>query len=212
MWPRLHRSRRRGCDRSDYATRLPLGYARAHRLLVLKEDENSVLVVCGDPLNTAALDDVRATFGKRLVVTVAPPAVVNEVHRVYERQDTTSDLEGSAEVVDADTIDILESDDDAPIIRWVNSLFAQAAKERASDIHIEPEEKEVLVRYRVDGELYVARRAPRQFMSSVIARVKIMAGRQHRGEAPAAGRAYLAAHRRPLRRRACLDYPDESRS
>jgi len=159
------------------ATRIPLGYARSHRLLVLKEDEDSVSVVCGDPLDTAALDDIRATFGKRLIVAVAPPAVVNEaINRVYERQDTTSDLEGGADVVDADTIDILESDDDAPIIRWVNSLFAQAAKERASDIHIEPEEKEVLVRYRVDGELYVARRAPRQFMSSVIARVKIMAG------------------------------------
>ncbi len=159
------------------ATRIPLSYARAHRLLVLREDEDSVSVVCGDPLDTAALDDVRATFGKRLVVVVAPPALVNEaINRVYERQDTTSDLEGGTDVVDADTIDILESDDDAPIIRWVNSLFAQASKERASDIHIEPEEKEVMVRYRVDGELYVARRAPRQFMSSVIARVKIMAG------------------------------------
>ncbi|HEU4579088.1 MAG TPA: ATPase, T2SS/T4P/T4SS family [Polyangiaceae bacterium] len=159
------------------AMRLPLGYARSHRLLVLKEDEESVSVVCGDPLDTAALDDVRATFGKRLVVHVAAPAVVNEaINRVYERQDTTGDLEGKEDVEDADAIDILESDDDAPIIRWVNSLFAQAAKERASDIHIEPEEKEVLVRYRVDGELYVARRARRQFMSSVIARVKIMAG------------------------------------
>jgi len=159
------------------ATRIPLGYARAHRLLVLAEHEDSVSVICGDPLDTAALDDVRATFGKRLIVGVAPPAVVNEaINRVYERQDTTSDLEGGEHVDDADAIDILESDDDAPIIRWVNSLFAQAAKERASDIHIEPEEKEVLVRYRVDGELYIARRASRQFMSSVIARVKIMAG------------------------------------
>jgi general secretion pathway protein E len=159
------------------ATRIPLGYARAHRLLVIKEAEDSVSVVCGDPLDTAALDDVRATFGKRLLVTVAPPAVVNEaINRVYERQDTTSDLEGGEHADDDDAIDILESDDDAPIIRWVNSLFARAAKERASDIHIEPEEKEVLVRYRVDGELYIARRASRQFMSSVIARVKIMAG------------------------------------
>jgi general secretion pathway protein E len=160
------------------AMRLPLGYARSHRLLVLKVDEENVSVVCGDPLDTAALDDVRATFGKRLIVHVAAPAVVNEaINRVYERQDTSGDaLEGKEDVQDVDAIDILESDDDAPIIRWVNSLFAQAAKERASDIHIEPEEKEVLVRYRVDGELYVARRARRQFMSSVIARVKIMAG------------------------------------
>jgi general secretion pathway protein E len=159
------------------ATRIPLGYARSHRLLVLKENEDSVELACGDPLDTAAIDDVRATFGKRLIVTVAPPAVVNEaINRVYERQDNTSDLEGGEHADDADTIDILESDDDAPIIRWVNSLFARAAKERASDIHIEPEEKEVLVRYRVDGELYIARRASRQFLSSVIARVKIMAG------------------------------------
>jgi general secretion pathway protein E len=159
------------------ATRIPLGYARAHRLLVLKENEDSVELCCGDPLDTAAIDDVRATFGKRLIVTVAPPAVVNEaINRVYERQDNTSDLEGGEHADDDDAIDILESDDDAPIIRWVNSLFARAAKERASDIHIEPEEKEVLVRYRVDGELYIARRASRQFLSSVIARVKIMAG------------------------------------
>jgi general secretion pathway protein E len=159
------------------ATRIPLGYARSHRLLVLQASEDSVAVICGDPLDTAALDDVRATFGKRLVVLVAPPAVVNEaINRVYERQETTSDLEGGKHADDDDAIDILESDDDAPIIRWVNSLFARAAKERASDIHIEPEEKEVLVRYRVDGELYIARRASRQFLSSVIARVKIMAG------------------------------------
>ena len=69
--------------------------------------------------------------------------------------------------------DILDSDDEAPVIRWVNSLFLQAMKERASDIHIEPEEKEVLVRYRIDGELYVARRAPRAFMNSIVSRVKI---------------------------------------
>jgi len=159
------------------AMRLPLGYARSHRLLVLKENEDSVSIVCGDPLDTAALDDVRATFGKRLLISVASPAVVSEaINRVYERQDTSSELGGKDDVVDSDAIDILESDDDAPIIRWVNNLFAQASKERASDIHIEPEEKEVLVRYRVDGELYIARRARRQFMSSVIARVKIMAG------------------------------------
>ena len=56
------------------AARLPLGYARSHRVLVLREHEDSVSVVCGDPLDTPALDDVRATFGKRLNVSVAPPA------------------------------------------------------------------------------------------------------------------------------------------
>jgi general secretion pathway protein E len=159
------------------AMRLPIGYAKAHKVLVVGEREDRVDVVCGDPLDTAALDDVRAAFGKLVHATVAPAeTVVDAINRVYERQETTSDLESDDELSEEGEIDILESDDDAPIIRWVNGLFFNAVKERASDIHIEPEEKEVLVRYRIDGNLYVAKRASRQFMSSVVARVKIMAG------------------------------------
>ncbi len=159
------------------ATRLPIGYARSQNLLVVREDETEVQVVTGDPLNTQAVDDVRASFGKRVVVVAAPPDVVEHaINRVYERQETDSDLESTDEEVNDAEVDILDSDDEAPIIRWVNNLFFQAVKERASDIHIEPEEKEILVRYRVDGQLYVAKKASRQFMGSVIARVKIMAG------------------------------------
>jgi general secretion pathway protein E len=159
------------------AMRLPIGYAKTHRILVTGEQAESVDVVCGDPLDTGALDDVRASFGKMVHATVAPgEVVVDAIHRVYEKQDTAGDLKSEEGLSEEDEIDILESDDDAPIIRWVNGLFFQAVKERASDIHIEPEEKEVIVRYRIDGNLYVAKRASRQFMSSVVARVKIMAG------------------------------------
>src|SRR6185437_8171499 len=73
-------------------------------------------------------------------------------------------------------VDILEITDEAPIIRWVNSLMFSAVKERASDIHIEPGEKDVVVRYRIDGVLRPAKNAPRKFLPSIIARVKIMAG------------------------------------
>ncbi len=159
------------------ATKLPITYAKSHRVLVLDELADRVLVVCADPLDVSGLDDIRATFGKPLSVHVAPPALVTDaINRVYERQDTMSELASDDSLVDDAQIDILDSDDDAPIIRWVNALFSQAVKERASDIHIEPEEKEVLVRYRIDGQLYVAKRASRQFMSAVLARVKIMAG------------------------------------
>ena len=159
------------------ATRLPIGYAKNHKVLVINERDDCVEVVCADPLDTDALDDVRAAFGKPIEARVAPPEVViDAINRVYERQETASELKADEALEEDDAIDILESDEDAPIIRWVNGLFQQAVKERASDIHIEPEEKEVLVRYRIDGQLYVARRASRQFMSSVVARVKIMAG------------------------------------
>ncbi len=162
---------------SQTASRLPIGYCKSHKLLIVAEHDDHVDVVCADPLDTDGLDDVRAAFNKTVAASVASPeAVLDAINRVYERQETASELEGSEQLQEDDEIDILHSDEDAPIIRWVNGLFKQAVKERASDIHIEPEEKEVLVRYRIDGQLYVARRASRQFMSSVVARVKIMAG------------------------------------
>lgn len=161
----------------EVTTRLPISYARAHKLLVIADQPDYVEVVCADPLDTDGVDDVRAAFEKPVLLKVATAeVVVDAINRVYERHATMSELEPTDQIQEADEIDILDSDDDAPIIRWVNGLFSQAVKERASDIHIEPEEREVIVRYRVDGQLYVARRASRQFMSSVIARVKIMAG------------------------------------
>jgi general secretion pathway protein E len=162
---------------AELAIRVPITYAKSHGLLVTAENDNEVSVICGDPLDTAGLDDVRAMFKKPLVLTVAPnELVVDAINRVYERGATMNELETTEKSDDDDEVDILDSDEDAPIIRWVNGLLSQAVKERASDIHIEPEEREVLVRYRVDGQLYVAKRASRQFMSAVIARVKIMAG------------------------------------
>jgi len=162
---------------AELAIRLPITYAKAHGLLITAESEHEVAVICSDPLDTAGIDDVRALFQKQLALTVAPAElVVDAINRVYERGATMSELEPTEKADDDDEIDILDSDEDAPIIRWVNGLLSQAVKERASDIHIEPEEREVLVRYRVDGQLYVAKRASRQFMSAVIARVKIMAG------------------------------------
>lgn len=159
------------------AVRLPISYAKSQKVLLVGESESAFEMVCADPLRVKAIDDVRALLGRPLHVSVSSPSVVvNAINRVYERQDTMGELKSESELDDDQQTDLLDSDDDAPIIRWVNNLFSQAVKERASDIHIEPEEREVIVRYRVDGELYVARSASRQFMSSVIARVKIMAG------------------------------------
>jgi general secretion pathway protein E len=158
------------------ATRVPISFAKAHRLLVFAEDDASVFVFCADPFDTTALDDVRTRFAKPVEPHVAPWTKIEDaINRVYEREAGGGELEtDDTTAVDEEAAsDILDSDDEAPVIRWVNSLFLQAMKERASDIHIEPEEKEVVVRYRIDGELYVARRAPRAFMSSIVSRIKI---------------------------------------
>ncbi len=159
------------------ATRLPITFAKSHRVLITNEDDFAVYVVIGDPFDTAALDEMRMLFGKSVEASVSSAEkIVDAINRVYEREAGGGELESDEGAVDEHEVaggDILDSDDEAPVIRWVNSLFLQAMKERASDIHIEPEEKEVLVRYRIDGELYVARRAPRAFMNSIVSRIKI---------------------------------------
>jgi general secretion pathway protein E len=161
--------------KTETATRVPIAFAKNHKILVTGEDDARVHVLVADPFDTAAIDDVRIIFGKPVEVQVATgEQITDAINRVYEREAGGGELETGEAVVDEEgASDILDSDDEAPVIRWVNSLFLQAMKERASDIHIEPEEKEVIVRYRIDGELYVARRAPRAFMHNIVSRIKI---------------------------------------
>ena len=158
-------------------SKLPITYAKQHRILPVAEDDDNVHCVLADPLDTTAIDDVRAIFGKPVEVAVATSELcLNAINRVWEKkEDQGGTLQGDHAAEEEGLVDIIDSDDDAPIIAWVNGLFAQAVRERASDIHIEPEERDVVVRYRIDGELYIAKRASKQFMAPITARVKIMA-------------------------------------
>jgi general secretion pathway protein E len=166
---------------ASVATRLPITYAKQQRLLVLDEPGDHVKIAVADPFNLSAIDDVRALFGCPVQVFVAGgDRLFEAINRVYERAEQGGgELQANHATEDAqdDEDDLIDAgDDEAPIIRWVNKLFFQAVKDRASDIHIEPEEREVVVRFRIDGNLYVVRRANRQFMSSIVARIKIMSG------------------------------------
>ena len=162
----------------ELASRLPIMYAKQHEILLAGErDDGTVLCYVADPFDTVAIDDVRALLGKPVDILVATSAVVtNAINRVWEKkEDGGGILQGDHAQEEDNLVDIIDSDDDAPIIAWVNGLFAQAVRERASDIHIEPEERDVVVRYRIDGELYISKRASKQFMAPIVARVKIMA-------------------------------------
>ncbi len=166
---------------SELAAKVPIGFARQHRVLPLRRDGDTVLLATADPLDVGAFDDVRTMLGETVAPVLLPGAKLLEaVNHVYGRKQDAGNLgdgeseddEGAAE----ELVDILDVNDEAPIIRWVNALMFNAVKERASDIHIEPGEKDVIVRYRIDGVLYETRRAARQFIPSIISRVKIMAG------------------------------------
>ena len=161
----------------ELVSRLPITYAKQHKIIPIAEDEGQVYCVVADPFDTVAIDDTRALFGKPVEISVAGGEVVmSAINRVWEKnQDEGGSLQGDHAHEEEEMIDLIDQDDEAPIIAWVNNLFQAAVRERASDIHIEPEERDVVVRYRIDGELYVAKRASKQFMAPIIARVKIMA-------------------------------------
>jgi general secretion pathway protein E len=169
---------------------IPISFAKQHLLLPLKHDASgAVRVAISDPLDTAPLDDLRLLFGDCEIrpELATERAILNIINLVYDRgPDTTDQLAEEAnedldmlasEIGSAEVKDLLESTDDAPIIRLVNSMMQQAVKERASDIHIEPFEKEIRVRFRIDDVLYEPiRPLPRALQASIASRIKIMGG------------------------------------
>jgi general secretion pathway protein E len=166
----------------ELATTIPISFAREHKLLPMRRDASgTVTVAIVDPLDLFALDDLRSLLGPRIEpVLVLEDKVTEAINKVYAKKTSEAELGGGSEDEEfgeaEELTDILDMTDEAPIIRWVNSLMFNAVKERASDIHIEPGEKEVRVRYRIDGELREYKRANKQYLASIIARVKIMAG------------------------------------
>src|SRR6185312_16094099 len=165
---------------TELAALVPINFARQHRLMLIRRVGRGVEVAVADPLDVHALDDVRRVLNAEILPVVAPSAkIVEAINKVYARQEGGVDLgegEGEMEGEAEELTDILDLTDEAPIIRWVNSLMFNAVKERASDIHIEPREKELIVRYRVDGNLMEVKRANRNYVNSILSRVKIMAG------------------------------------
>jgi general secretion pathway protein E len=178
--PMLKEIKPEECD-AELAAQVPINFAKQHRLMALRRHGRGVEVAVADPLDVHALDDVRRAIGAEILPVVASSTKILEaINKVYARQEGGVDLgEGEGEMGEGEAeelTDILDLTDEAPIIRWVNSLMFNAVKERASDIHIEPREKELIVRYRVDGNLMEVKRANRNYINSILSRVKIMAG------------------------------------
>ena len=144
----------------------PIGY----------DDKGALLVAMADPANVHALDDLKLRTGGEVLPVVASPDDINGlISRMSRLDDAVAEavLEGEEEL--ADVTEIRESADDAPVIKLVNSIIAQAVEEGASDIHFEPEGREMRVRFRVDGVLRETTQIPKRMVAGVVSRVKIMA-------------------------------------
>ncbi len=170
----------------ELALKLPITYAKKAMVLPLRRDNGTVLAATSEPLNLSALDDLSALLGVDIALCLAPSEkILDTLNRLYSEdmnkaEDTVQEMEEEdlsflAAELDEPT-DLLEVTDDAPIIRLVNSLLSQAIRERASDIHIEPFEKEMIARFRIDGILYNILTIQKRFQASIASRVKIMSG------------------------------------
>jgi len=136
---------------------VPSGMARLHGALPLYFDSYGLHTAFINPLNPQSVEDLRFAIGKDIVLVVAPDnQVESKIHEYYGGQDSAmQDLLGQLGSLDLENGKDLESEaNSAPIIRFVDLVLFQAIKERASDIHFEPFEKEFKIRYRVDGALF----------------------------------------------------------
>lgn len=153
---------------------------RRHEVLPLAIDGDRVILAMVDPGNVIAMDDVRESARLRVAPVVAARtdllAALARYHRAdQELSSLTTTLEEESAPDDNSAFGIADSiEDDAPIVRFVNLLVSQAIQDLASDIHIEPAEHNLRVRYRIDGVLHEMPSAPKSIQSGVISRLKIM--------------------------------------
>ena len=156
---------------------LPSAMCRRYTVLPIAIHEGFLVLAMADPGNVLAVDDAR-TLSRMPVQTVVSTrddlltAIDRYCRADEEMDDLASSFEEFAEDDSSGPGDVVE--DDAPIVRFVNLLVTQAISDRASDIHIEPAEHDLLVRYRIDGVLHEMQRAPKTIQSGVISRLKIM--------------------------------------
>jgi len=169
--------------------RVPIAFAKQNAILPLERSaDGTVHVAVADPFETDSLDDLRLLFdGADVAPALAPrKAILDAINQVYDRGpasaealalDASEDLYAIADEISHEPQDLLDAADDAPIIRLVNSLLQHAVKERASDVHLEPFEREIRVRFRIDDILYEpVRPLPRALQAPIVSRIKIMGG------------------------------------
>ena len=159
---------------------VPAAMCRRYEVLPIGHSGGYLILAMVDPGNVFAVDDVRAATGQQVKCVVAERSDLRAAIDRYHRADgELSELRSELEEVASSDLVVAQpnepKEDDAPIVRFVNLLISQGIQDMASDIHIEPGEYDMGVRYRIDGVMHEMQRAPKNIQNGVISRLKIMA-------------------------------------
>jgi type IV pilus assembly protein PilB len=156
--------------------KIPLAMVLRHRVLGIAIRDNELVVAISDPDDVVALDDVRAATGMVIHPIVAARSELRKLIDRLKRQDSDLGAVGASTRTenDASVSNLRSFGDDGPLVRYVNSLIEQAIQSRASDLHLEPTETDMRVRFRIDGVLHEIDKVPNSVQSALISRLKIM--------------------------------------
>ena len=152
--------------------------ARRYMLVPIDYEDGKLVVAMADPTNVFALDDIRIMTGMEILpVVCTKDDIAGAISRYMHSADDMEELDELPTDDDYEEDDergLKEAGEEAPIVKYVNLIIAEAVHENASDIHVEPGERDVRIRYRVDGVLHETRRSPRRIHPGIVSRLKIM--------------------------------------
>ena len=173
--------------RFDLVEKLPIQYLKKHKIFPFQSEDGTLRIAVNDPLDLEVLDDLRILFGQNEIRPVLVPAreILSAINRTYGQANDTAEqlMQDLGEEADSQHLftelevgeDLLDETSEAPIIKLVNHIFSQAVKSQASDIHIEPYQKHLQVRFRLDGVLHNVLSPPRRLHAAIVSRIKVMA-------------------------------------
>ncbi len=164
------------------ATLISEDIARKYSVLPIDFEDNKLVVAMAEPANIFAIDDLRIITGYEIKTVVAlESAIQNAINQFcrmdHEVEEMTESVAGEEEeaAVSATTVEEEYEVEEAPIVKLVNVIITEAARSRAADIHIEPQEGDIRIRYRIDGVLHEVMRSPKRVQTGMVARIKILA-------------------------------------
>jgi type IV pilus assembly protein PilB len=148
--------------------------AKRNLLIPIRKDNEKLLVAMADPMDFFAIDDLRLSTGFQIETVIATKDdILRAINKYYNIDENFDELSATLPKGKANEETI--TDEDSPIVRLVNQILSNAVSQKASDIHFDPQETKIVVRYRVDGVLRVERVLPKNMQSFLTARLKIMA-------------------------------------